>query len=117
MTKLLGTVGLLGLFLVPVVTLAAQDKTASVARGKAVYDEQKCSLCHAAEGKGNKQHPLDGVSEKLSAADIRKWITSPKEMEATLPAKPKISMKAYPNLKPEDLDALVAYVQSLKKSS
>jgi hypothetical protein len=28
----------------------------------------------------------------------------------------KISMKAYPNLKPEDLDALVAYVQSLKKS-
>ena len=116
MTKTLGTLGLIGLFLVPVVALAAQDKTASVPRGKAVYDEQKCGLCHAIEGKGNKQHPLDGVGDKVSAADIRKWITSPKEMEATLPAKPKISMKSYPNLKPQDLDALVAYLQSLKKS-
>ena len=116
MTKTFGTVGLIGLFLVPVLALAAQDKAANAARGKAVYDEQKCSLCHAIEGKGNKQHPLDGVGDKLSAADIRKWITSPKEMEATLPAKPKVSMKAYPNLKPEDLDALVGYVQSLKKS-
>lgn len=89
---------------------------ATVARGQAVYAEQKCSLCHAVEGKGNKQHPLDGTGAKLSAADIRKWITSPKEMEASLPAKPKIPMKAYPNLKAEDLDALVAYVSSLKKS-
>jgi mono/diheme cytochrome c family protein len=115
MTKTLGTLGLLGLFFVPVIALAAQDKTANAARGKAVYDEQQCSLCHQIEGKGNKQNPLDGVGEKLSAADIRKWITSPKEMEATLTAKPKISMKAYPNLKPEDLDALVAYLQSVKK--
>jgi mono/diheme cytochrome c family protein len=116
MTKTLGTFGLIGLFLTPVIALAAQDKSANVARGKAVYDEQKCSLCHAIEGKGNKQHPLDGVGDRLSAADIRKWITSPKEMEAALPTKPKVSMKAYPNLKPQDLDALVGYVQSLKKS-
>ena len=116
MTNTLGTLGLIGLFFVPVVALAAQDKAASIERGKAVYTEQKCSLCHAIDGKGNKQNPLDGVGDKLSAADIRKWITSPKEMEAALPAKPKISMKAYASLKPEDLDALVAYLQSLKKS-
>ncbi len=94
----------------------AQDKAAVIERGKAVFAEQKCSLCHAIDGKGNKQAPLDGVGSKLSAADIRKWITNPKEMEASLPTKPKISMKAYPNLKPEDLDALVAYLESLKKS-
>jgi len=97
-------------------TAAAQDKAAVIERGKAVYTEQKCSLRHAIEGKGNKQNPLDGAGSTLSAADIRKWITTPKEMEAKLPAKPKISMKAYPNLKPEDLDALVAYIESLKKS-
>jgi hypothetical protein len=37
-------------------------------------------------------------------------------MEAKLPTKPKISMNAYPDLKPADLDALVAYLQSLEKS-
>src|SRR5215831_6398037 len=99
MKHMLGSLGLLGLFLVPVGALAA--------RGKAVFAEQKCSLCHAVEGKGNKQNPLDGVGDKLSAADIRKWITSPKEMEAKLPTKPKISMKAFTDLKPADLDALV----------
>jgi mono/diheme cytochrome c family protein len=116
MKQTFGTLGLLGLFLVPIVALAAQDKTADVERGKAVYTEQKCSLCHAIEGKGNKQNPLDGVGDKVSAADMRKWITSPKEMEAALATKPKISMKAYTNLKPADLDALVAYLQTLKKS-
>jgi mono/diheme cytochrome c family protein len=116
MKQTLGTLGLLGLFFVPIAAVAAQDKTADVDRGKAVYTEQKCSLCHSIDGKGNKQNPLDGVGGKLAAADIRKWITSPKEMEAALPTKPKISMKAYTSLKPADLDALVAYLQTLKKS-
>jgi mono/diheme cytochrome c family protein len=116
MKQTLGTLGLLSLFFVPIAALAGQDKAADIERGKAVYTEQKCTMCHSIEGKGNKQNPLDGVGTKLSAADIRKWITSPKEMEASLPTKPKISMKAYTNLKPADLDALVAYLESLKKS-
>lgn len=88
----------------------------NVERGKAVYAEQKCGMCHAIEGKGNKQSPLDSVGSKLSAEDIRAWIVTPKVMEAKLPTKPKISMKAYPNLPAADLDALVAYLASLKKS-
>jgi mono/diheme cytochrome c family protein len=116
MMQRMRTLCLVGIALLVAATAAAQDKAAAIERGKAVYTEQKCSLCHAIEGKGNKQNPLDGVGSKLSAADIRKWITTPKVMEASLPTKPKISMKAYPNLKPEDLDALVAYLESLKKS-
>jgi mono/diheme cytochrome c family protein len=111
-----GTACLIAIGVLFAATAAAQDKAAAIERGKAVYAEQKCSLCHALEGKGNKQNPLDGVGSKLSAADIRKWIVTPKEMEAALPTKPKISMKAFPNLKPADLDALVAYLESLKKS-
>ena len=53
--------------------------------------------------------PLDGVGSKLSAADIKKWIVSPKEMKADT------KMKAYPSLTAEDLDAMVAYLASLKK--
>lgn len=94
----------------------AQPASGNIDRGKAVYAEQKCSLCHAIEGKGNKQHPLDSVGAKLKAEDIRAWIVTPKVMEAKLATKPKISMKAYPNLPAADLDALVAYLASLKAS-
>lgn len=79
------------------------------AKGKAVFAAQKCSMCHAIEGKGNKNAPLDGVGSKLSAEEIRKWVVSPKEMKADT------KMKAYPSLTAEDLDALVAYLASLKK--
>lgn len=79
------------------------------AKGKAVFAAQKCSMCHAIEGKGNKNMPLDGIGAKLSAADIKKWIVSPKDMKADT------KMKAYPSLTAEDLDTLVAYLSSLKK--
>ena len=92
------------------VFLSAQD----VEKGKAVYAANKCQTCHAVAGKGNKKWPLDGVGAKLSADEISKWITHPAEMEAKLPEKPKIKMKAYPKMADEDLKALVAYMQSLK---
>lgn len=88
--------------------LFAQD----AAKGQAVFDAQKCSLCHSVAGKGNAKGPLDKVGAKLSAADIRKWITTPKEMKSDTGRKPE--MRAYPNLPAADLDALVAYMQSLK---
>jgi len=91
-----------------VLPLLAQDDP-KIARGKEVYAAQKCSMCHMVEGKGNKNAPLDGVGSKLKPEEIRKWVTAPKEMQ------PNSKMKAYPNLPPADLDALVAYLSSLKK--
>ena len=51
----------------------------------------------------------DGVGSKLTPDQIKKWIVSPKEMKADS------KMKAYPSLAAGDLDALVAYLSSLKK--
>jgi len=85
----------------------AQDDAAT--KGQAVFAAQKCSMCHAIEGKGNKNMPLDGIGSKLSADEIKKWIVSPKEMKADT------KMKAYPSLSAEDLASLVAYLSSLKK--
>jgi mono/diheme cytochrome c family protein len=97
------------------VSASAQDAK-KIEAGKKVYEAQKCATCHMIAGKGNKLYPLDGVGTKLSAADIKKWITSPAEMEAKLPKPPtlKMSSRKY-NLKDADLDALVAYLESLKK--
>jgi mono/diheme cytochrome c family protein len=84
----------------------AQD--AAVEEGKKIYTAQKCQVCHSIAGVGNKKSPLDGVGKKLSAEDIKKWIVSPKEMKSDT------KMKAYPNLPAKELDALVAYLASLK---
>ena len=90
---------------------SAQDK---VARGAAVYAEQKCQLCHSIAGKGNAKGPLDGVGTKHSAADLKAWIVDAKGMTAKTKATRKPEMKSY-SLPKEDVDALVAYLSSLKK--
>jgi mono/diheme cytochrome c family protein len=94
-------------------TSSAQD--AQVERGMKVYADQKCSVCHAIAGKGNAKGPLDDVGSRLSADEIRAWIVTPAEMTKKTKAERKPPMRAYPNLPKEDVDALVAYMLSLKK--
>lgn len=92
---------------------SAQDK---VEKGKQVYADQKCSMCHSIEGKGNAKGSLDGVGSKLSADEIRQWITHPADMAAKAKADRKPAMPAkYASLPAADLDNLVAYLSSLKK--
>ena len=90
----------------------AQDP---VAAGQKVYAAQKCSTCHSIAGKGGKSSPLDGVGAKLSADDIRQWIVDPVAMAKKSNSTKKPPMPAkYGKLPAADLDALVAYIQSLK---
>ena len=91
---------------------AAQDQ----ARGVKVYTDQKCSLCHAIAGKGNAKGALDSVGSKFTPAEIHEWIVDPAGMTAKHKAARKPAMPAkYAALPKEDLDALVAYLSSLKK--
>jgi mono/diheme cytochrome c family protein len=95
--------------------LAGDRQDAGADKGKAVYAAQKCSMCHAIAGTGGKTSALDGVGKKLSAADIRAWIVTPKEMEAKSKSTKKPAMPdRYAKLPAADLDALVAYLASLK---
>lgn len=84
-------------------------------KGAAVFAAQKCSLCHALDGKGNAKGALDEVGSKLKAEEIRQWIVTPAEMAAKVKAERKPAMKAFPSLPKEDLDALVGFLQSKKK--
>lgn len=96
-------------------TPALASDEAQIQRGQDVYTAQKCQMCHAIAGKGNKMTPLDGVGKKLSLEDTKKWITSPVEMAAKVKSTKKPPMPAkYGTLPAADVDALVAYMQSLK---
>jgi mono/diheme cytochrome c family protein len=94
---------------------AAGQDAAQIKRGEEVYAAQKCQMCHSIAGKGSKTNPLDGVGAKLSAEDIKRWITNPAEMTAKAKSTKKPPMPGkYASLPAADLDALVAYLHSLK---
>ena len=96
--------------------LARSQDADQIKKGEQVYVAQKCSVCHSIAGKGGKQSPLDGVGSKLSADEIRQWIVEPIEMAKKVSSTKKPPMpKKYDKLPPAELDALVAYMQSLKK--
>lgn len=91
---------------------AGQDP--KVAKGEKLYAEQKCAMCHSIGDKGNKKGPLDGVGSKYSAAELRDWIVDAKGMTVKTKAPRKPEMKSY-QLPKDDVDALVAYMATLKK--
>lgn len=94
--------------------MASPAAAQTVEKGAAVFAVQKCSMCHALDGKGNAKGPLDAVGSKLKADDIRQWIVTPAEMAAKAKAERKPAMKAFPNLAKDDLDALVAFLAAKK---
>ena len=100
--------------LVTAVEVGAQD-AAMVKHGEGVYAAQKCQTCHSIAGKGAKTNPLDGVGTKLTADVIKEWITHPTEAakKANSSKKPPMPAK-WGSLPAADVDALVAYMQSLK---
>ena len=116
MYRTLVTKGLLFVFaLVASAGIATAQDAAQVKKGQEVYAAQKCSVCHAIAGKGGKASPLDGVGAKLSADDIRAWIVTPVEAAAKAKSTKKPPMPAkYGKLPAAELDALVAYMVSLK---
>ncbi|HTG99247.1 MAG TPA: cytochrome c [Vicinamibacterales bacterium] len=104
-----------GVMLAGAVSASAQD-AAVVKKGEQVYAAQKCATCHSIAGKGKKTGgALDGVGTKLSADELKQWILDPKGMAAKAKSTKKPPMAAkYGGLPPADVDALVAYMQSLK---
>jgi mono/diheme cytochrome c family protein len=97
-----------------VVILSLAGAASAAAQGEKLFIDQKCTLCHSIGGKGNVKGPLDEVGSKLSADDIRAWLTDAKAMTAKTKATRKPEMKAY-TLPKEDVDALVAYLSAMKK--
>ena len=93
---------------------SAQD---AVAKGAALYASQKCSTCHSAPGitGGNAKGSLDGVGTKFTAAELHQWLDDPAAMSAKVKATRKPPMKSYKSLSQADKDALVAWMQTLKK--
>ena len=97
------------------VSVSDMEKQVLIAAGRRVFEAQGCMRCHSIAGEGNPRSPLDGVGERRTAEAIRQWILAPAELKDQLPARAFQAKQAYRNLPPEDLGALVAYLQNIKK--
>lgn len=111
-------VGLIGLGTLLVAASASAQDAKLAAQGEKLYAQHKCSMCHAIGGKGTPmalKGPLDDVGTRLSADEIRQWLINPQEMAAKAKSTRKPPMPSYAKLSKDDVEALVAYMQTLKK--
>jgi mono/diheme cytochrome c family protein len=86
----------------------------TIARGREVYGTITCAACHAVAGVGNPRNPLDGVGLRLSPERILQLTIAAPEVVAELPAGVVGVKQGYAQLPAADLDALVAYLASLR---
>jgi len=91
--------------------VAIADDAAMVEKGKAVYDSAKpaCKACH-----NEKKNPLDKFGASGSVDDVKAWVRTPKEAMAKAGKKGMMPAYAEAKISNEDLDALAAYLVSLK---
>jgi cytochrome c5 len=88
------------------VNVALADPLA--AKGKAIFEAQSCNACHGEGGIGTAAGPaLIGVGAKFSTDKLTQLLLHPT-------AKMKAGGMPTPDLSPDDMKALVAYVSSLK---
>lgn len=80
-----------------------------LAAGRAAFARLNCTRCHAMEGQGNPDAPLDGVGARLDAAALRHWTlgTGPSAEEL-----PRGILRAKQRAAGDpDLDALIDFLQ------
>ena len=92
--------------------LASADDAAMIEKGKTVFESTKppCKTCHNA-----KKNPLDSYGTAGTTEDVKAWLRTPKEMFAKTGKKGMKPTFGPNKISDEDLDALAAYLVSLKK--
>ena len=91
---------------------ATPPNKALASSGKAIYDREGCARCHSIAGEGSPRSPLDGVGERLSGEEIRRWIIAAAELEDELSGRVFRAKQSYGKLPEAELAALVAYLQN-----
>jgi len=86
---------------------------APVEAGRAIYAAEGCAMCHEIAGEGNPRFPLDGVGARRDAAELRDWILATGAAAEALSARAVRMKQGYRALGEAELEALVAYMQSL----
>jgi mono/diheme cytochrome c family protein len=98
--------------IVGVASAAQAADAALIEKGKTVFESAKppCKTCH-----NEKKNPLDNFGATGTADEVKAWLRTPKEMFAKTGKKGMKPTFGPDKISDADLDALAAYVASLKK--
>ncbi len=72
--------------------------------------------CHAIAGSGNPRYPLDGTGDRWTTEELPHWILGTGVAADELSTAVRRRKQRYQSLPPEDLNALVSYLSSLKEA-
>ena len=91
--------------------IAVAEDAEMLEKGKAVYDAAKpdCKACH-----NEKKNPLDNYGAGGNADDTKAWIRTPKDQFKKTGKKGMMPAYSVKKVSDEDLEALTAYLLSLK---
>lgn len=99
----------LGLALGVVLACSWSSAPAQDSPGAELARRLGCFACHALNGRGgNRAAALDGVGTRLTPGQLRRAITFPRRLH------PGARMPSYAYLPPEEQEALVHYLETLK---
>ena len=85
-----------------------------IEQGRKVFTEQRCTACHSVAGEGNPRSPLDGVGALLTADELKMWTLGTGDAAESLSVATQRRKQRYRSMSEADLNALVAYLQTLK---
>jgi len=87
---------------------------ALLARGREVVLANDCLMCHSIAGEGSPRSPLDGVGSRLSETEILHFAIADASVQDDLSPRAIKAKRDYAELPEEDLQAMTAYLASLK---
>jgi mono/diheme cytochrome c family protein len=79
-------------------------------RGRFLYEANGCARCHSIGGAGSPRAPLDGVGDRLSAAEVDAWITADPAIAHALPGPVVAAKSAYRTMSDADRRALADWL-------
>ena len=92
--------------------VASLAKAADVEKGKTLFNggtSPKCTACHT-----DAKNPLAKAGAENSAEELKAWVRTPKEMITKKAKKGMMPAFAADKISDADLDALVAYLGTMK---
>lgn len=93
---------------------AAPVDPAAIERGRLLFGQRDCARCHSVATVGNPRSPLDGVGARRTRAELRAWIVAGPSVRTNLGRSVIRTKEGYAAMPPDDLDALTAYLSTLR---
>lgn len=93
---------------------AAASGDEQIQRGRAVFEANNCQRCHSVAGQGSPRSPLDGVGARMGAEELLHYTIADEAVQDDLAPRAIAAKRPYAELPAADLEALVAYLGSLK---